>query len=304
MPLADIFLVIANNFQLTEVEAQLPNLTPENILQEPVPKNTAAAIAYGAAVLMSRGFAEETMVVLSADHVITNPQVLWEAVRLGDTFLVTHPDTLLTIGITPRQAETGYGYIEQGKLLAPGIYQVAKFHEKPKQEVAEEYQKSGKHLWNAGIFVWKVKAIVESLQRNSPEHNAIIKTVLAHGDLATAYEQVPSIAVDYAVSEKEKNLAVIPANLEWRDIGHWQSLKAHLQKSNEDTVVVGKHVGVNTKNSLIINNSDRLIATVGLDNIVVVDTGDTLLICDADQAQELRKLIETLRETEILSELL
>lgn len=304
VPLTDIFLVISNSFQLTEVEAQLTNFTRENILQEPSAKNTAAAIAYGAATLARRGFGDETMVVLSADHVIANPDVLWEAVRMGNDFLTTHPATLLTIGIPPRHAETGYGYIERGELLAPGIYRVAKFHEKPAREVAEQYQQSGKHLWNAGIFVWKVKTILESLPRNSPEHNPIIEAVWRHSDLAAAYEQVPNIAIDYAVSEKEKNLAVVPADLEWRDIGHWQSLKTHLQKTREDTVVIGQHVGVNTKNSLIINNSDRLIATVGLDNVVVVDTGDTLLVCDADQAQDLKKLIETLRETETLNELL
>lgn len=299
VPLADVFLVIANVFQLTEVQSQLPDFIPANILREPRPKNTTAAIAYGAAVLTARGLAHETMVVLSADHVIANPDVLWEAVRRGEAWLATHPETLLTIGITPHEAETGYGYIELGEALAPGIYRAAAFREKPPREIAEQYLTDGRHLWNAGTFIWKVTAILKGISQASPEHRAIIDAVLNRGDIAAAYEAAPNIAIDYAVLEKNRHLAVIPTALKWRDIGHWRSLKNHLQVSSHDSVVSGRHVGIDTKDCFILGKSGRLIATIGIEGLIIVDTDDALLICRADQAQDVRRIVESLNDENV-----
>lgn len=303
-PVSDIYLVVSNDFQVSEVRAQIPDIPEENILQEPKAKNTAAAICFGAAELAKRGYSDKTMAVLSADQVIKNPEALTDALRQGEKFLARNANYVITIGITPAYAETGYGYIERGQEISPGIHQVAAFHEKPPKDMAEQYSQSGQHLWNAGMFLWKVNNILERLHHHSPAHQQITSAVINNDDIKTAYESVPNIAIDYAVCEKEKNLAVIPVNLEWRDIGHWRALKEHLQDGAEENIVIGQHAGINTKNCLIINKSDRLIATVGIDGFVIVDTGDALLICPEDQAQELRQLIDHLKENDELNDLI
>ena len=303
-PVSDIYLIVSNDFQVSEVHAQLPNIPEENILQEPMAKNTAAAICYGAATLAARGHSRETMAVLSADHIIKNPEALLTALREAEQFIQSNNNRLVIIGIAPTYAETGYGYIERGEEIVPNVHNVTAFHEKPSKEIAEQYIQGGQHLWNAGIFIWNVSNILERLHLHSPLHKSITDAVLNNDDMTAAYDAVPNIAIDRAVVEKDKNLVVIPIDLGWRDIGHWRALKEHLQEGSRDNIIIGPHAGVNTKNCLIINKGDRLIATVGLEGFVVVDTGDVLLVCPEDQAQELRPLIDDLKNGKSFKHLL
>lgn len=293
--LDEIFLVLSNEFQVSAVADQLPEIPAENIWREPESKNTAAAIALGAAQLQARGFGDETMVVLSADHVIQNAEVLLGGLTQADAFLAQDANRLITFGLHPTDAETGYGYIQRGDELAPGIFAVTAFHEKPNRVQAEQYVQNERYLWNSGIFAWKVGTILERLRRYSPDHQTIIEAVRNGRDIAAAYASVPNISIDYGVAEKDATLVVIPLALEWRDIGHWGSLKTHLQGGGTHNVVVGgKHVSIDSSDCLIISKTDRTIATVGLKGIVVIDLPDAILICREDQAQDVKKIMEQL----------
>ncbi|PJE76328.1 mannose-1-phosphate guanylyltransferase/mannose-6-phosphate isomerase [Candidatus Uhrbacteria bacterium CG10_big_fil_rev_8_21_14_0_10_48_11] len=298
-PPEKIFIVVSNEFQLSEVRQQLPMLIPEQVLREPAPKNTAAAIAFGAATIRGQQPDQnEAIAVLAADHLIGNPELLAETLSLGELFLETHPDYLLTIGITPTYPETGYGYIEQADELAQHIFAVRAFKEKPDAKTAATYLKRGDYHWNGSIFLWKADAILRRLEAAHPAYAAIIKAIIEGDNPDTAYLDAPVLSIDYAVLEQEKLLAVIPTALDWIDIGHWQAVRDSQQKQKGDNVVTGKHVGVNTTNSLIMNTTGRLIATAGLDDLIIVDTPDALLICRADQAQEVKKIVALIEEEE------
>ncbi|MFA5954825.1 MAG: sugar phosphate nucleotidyltransferase [Patescibacteria group bacterium] len=287
----DIYIVVSDNFQLSEVKKQLPHIPGQNIVQEPGAKNTAAAICYGAAILAKKGFSEETMLVLAADHVIKNNEKLIVAAKLGEEFLTHNPQKLITFGIKPTYPETGYGYIKRGAEISSGVYSVQSYKEKPDKIAAETYTKNDTYLWNGGIFMWKIKTLLNHFEKYSPEHTVIMTAVQNDEDINTAYSKIPSIAFDYAISEKDPDLVVIPIDLEWTDIGHWKTVKDILQKNPGENVTEGRHIQFDTSNCLIVNRSDRIIATIGLDNLIIVDLPDALLICPADRAQDVRKIV-------------
>ena len=290
---ADIFVVVSDHFQLAAVQQQLPQIPPANIIREPIGKNTLAAITCGIAELVRRGFAEETAVILYADHAISNPELMYEAFRRGANFLKKYPDHLLILGVRPTYPEPGYGYIECGQEIVPGVNEVYAFREKPNQDTATEFIKGGRHLWNAGLFQWRVDTFADRLRSLSPEHAPILDAT-DEIELKQAYESAPPVAIDYIIFEKDDRLATLPVALEWRDIGHWAAVKKHLQLKSGDNVIRGDHLGIDTKDCLIINQSQRPIVTIGLTGYVVIDTGDALLICPTDRAQDVRKATDLL----------
>lgn len=291
---ADILLVLSNDFQRQTVREQLPQLLPENILVEPEGKNTTAAIALGAATLAARNRSQDILAVLSADHVIEDPETFRAILTRGEQFLQRHPERLLTIGVTPTYAETGYGYIEQGEEITDDIRAVAAYREKPAQGLAEAYLQNKKYLWNTGIFMWRVSTILERIGRYSPPHQAIIEAVEQHRNLAAAYARVPNLAIDYAVSERDPKLAVLPTDMSWCDIGHWRALKTHIKKN--PTARTKNHIAIDSDDCLVISTTDRTIATIGLKNFVIIDTPDALLVCAEDQAQRVREITEELKK--------
>lgn len=302
---SDVTLVVSSDFQLEEVLRQLPALSADNVLREPLACNTTGAIAFAAATLAAHGAAKETMVVLLADHIITNPELLYETLRRGETFLNLNPDRLLTIGIVPTEPEIGYGYIERGKELAPDVYAVKSFREKPPRDIAEQLVASGQYLWNSGMILCRVQTIIDMLRTFAPAHGAIADAVLTHGDVPAAYAVAPNVSFDYSVLERTADrLVVLPAALHWRDVGHWLALKQHLEGSASNNKMAGQHVGVDTTRCLIVNQTNKIIATVGLDNLVIIDTPDALLICPADRAQDVRRVIAELEANDELKKFL
>lgn len=304
-PLADpedIFLVLSNDFQLQAVNEQLPELLPKNILVEPEGKNTTAAVAFGAATLAARGRDQEIMTVLSADHVIDDSQNLLAALRLGEQFLTTHPERLLTIGVTPTYPETGYGYIERGEVIEPSVFAVRSYREKPARDLATQYVEDGQHLWNTGMFMWRVATILERISRYSPKHQPIISAVLRNNDLLAAYHEVPNVAIDYSVSERDPELAVIETTMTWRDIGHWQAFKAYAQQDSK--LQSTSHVTIDSENCLVRSTTNRIVATIGLKNFVIIDTPDAILICHENDAQRVRDVTDQLKKNATLASLL
>lgn len=294
----NIYLVVSDNFQVAAIQEQIPDLPQANILREPEARNTAAAIAYGLASLEKQTDGDDVVAVLSADHVIANPEVLQLALKSGETFLENNPDYLIAIGIKPTYPETGYGYIELGHEISSGVFEASSFKEKPTLETAKSYLSNNKYLWNAGIFLWPIKAMIASIIKHSPAHAKIIEAVRQNKNIDDVYSQVPNTSIDYAVIEKEKNLAVMPLKLSWIDIGHWRAVKDYLQKDIQSNVVEGHHIAIDTKNCLIVGRSNRVIATVGIDDLIIVDTDDALLICRGDRAQDVKQISEMLEEAD------
>jgi mannose-1-phosphate guanylyltransferase/mannose-6-phosphate isomerase len=269
-----------------------------SVFDEPVGRNTAPAISVAAHRLLAVD-RDAVMAVLPADHVIAKPDVFLSAL---DAALDAAGDGLLvTIGIVPRRAETGYGYIQRGPAL-PGdrAHWVERFVEKPDRATAERYVADGNYLWNAGMFVWRADAILEELRRHAPGvavAGAAIAQAIADGAdearLRALYDAAESVSIDYAVMERSTRAAVVPAEFGWSDVGSWAALDEVGAKDERGNVISGRVVDVDSRRS-IVYAQDRLVATIGLNDVIVVDTPDATLVCAKDRAQDVRKVVDAL----------
>ena len=302
-PLVDIKDVyIATNANYKElVKQQLPGLPEENILCEPIGRNTAPCIGLGAVHVASK-YDDAVMIVLPSDHLIKHNDIF------KDTFvnacdIAEKGENLVTVGITPNYPETGYGYIKYNKDNKEGeSFSVEKFVEKPDLDTAKAYLADGSYLWNSGMFVWKVSTILDCFKSFMPStYDGLMKIKASVGTdkeeevLNTEFMNLEAESVDYAIMEKAENIYIIPGNFGWDDIGSWLAV-GRIKKTDEDNNVVnGNVVTVNTKNC-VIEGGEKLIATVGLRDIVVVDTKDATLISTKENAGEIKKVLAKLRE--------
>ena len=244
------------------------------------------------------------MIILPSDHLIKFNEIFIDTLKTA-LDVVEKDDNLATIGITPNYPETGYGYInfkkgEKFKNKA-NVYEVLSFVEKPNLEKAKEYLASGKYLWNSGMFVWKTSTILKNFKEYLPEiHDGLqkigesINTEKYENTLKEVFSNLPSESIDYGIMEKASNIYVIPGNFGWDDVGSWLSLE-RINKTNQDgNVIKGNVISIKTKNS-IIQGGDKLIATIGLEDLVIVDTDDVTLICHKNNTQEVKEIISNLR---------
>lgn len=296
----DIYISTNRDYRKIVME-QLPDLPEENILCEPVGRNTAPCIGLGAAHI-SRKYDDAVMIVLPSDHQIKMPDVFRDTLQSASE-VAEAGNNLVTIGITPNYPETGYGYIKYIPDEKLGdSNRVDRFVEKPDLETAKKYLSSGEYLWNAGQFIWKVSTILNELQKYLPDTYArlmkirdAIGTESYEDVLNSEFTEMESVSVDYGILEKAESIYVIPGNFGWDDVGSWLAVD-RLQKSNEDNnVISGDVVTVNTHNC-IIQGENKLIAAVGLDNIVVVDTPDAILIAEKEHAGEIKTVMARLEE--------
>lgn len=298
----DIF-VVTNEAYVPLVTEQLPMLPQENILPEPFARNTAPCIGLAAAVI-GKKYDDAVMLVLPSDHLIKYNEMFLDALSHAADMAQTG-DSLVTIGIMPTYPETGYGYISFARdgedARRCGAYRVQRFVEKPDLATAKEYLTSGQYLWNSGMFVWKLSSITAQIERLLPEVAAALPAIReAYGTpsfgavLRERYAGFPSVSVDYGIMEKAENIFTIPGNFGWDDVGSWLALE-RINRSNEfGNVISGDVITIDTTDSIIMGGK-RLIAAVGLDNLVVVDTGDAVLICGKDDTQKVKKVIENLK---------
>lgn len=298
--LEDVYIATNEMYRELVLE-QLPGLPKENVLCEPVGRNTAPCIGLGA-MHISHKYEDAVMIVLPSDHLIKVNEIFI------DTFtkaceVAESGCNLVTVGITPNYPETGYGYIKYNKDSKSGeAYSVDRFVEKPDLEKATEYLNSGDYLWNSGMFVWKVSTIVENIRKHMPEMyqglqtiGAAIGTAKENEILVSEFPKLPSDSVDYGIMEKADNIFILPGNFGWDDVGSWLAVE-RIRKNNEDgNVVMGNVVTVNTTNCTI-EAKDKLIATVGLKDIVIVDTDDVTLVCDKVHAGEIKQVLGKLRD--------
>lgn len=290
---ADIF--VATNQQYGElVKKQLPQLKKENLIIEPAFRDTAPCIAFAAHTLAARGFSDEVMSVIYADHLIHKPEELEKALMLAQAH-IKGGASLCLIAVRAKYPNTNLGYIAIGQQLEENedglsVHELERFVEKPDYETARQFLNSYKYLWNTGLYLWKVSAILDEFKTHAPQ---IYKAT----QRAETYEKSPKISIDYAIMEKisPSKVHVIPADLGWNDIGNWAALHEELTKTDNENVGSGPHLAVDTQGSVILSNSGKLVVTYGLKNIIVVDTPEALLVMPKDKAGEVKKITEALR---------
>ncbi|QEH66983.1 mannose-1-phosphate guanylyltransferase [Cellulosilyticum sp. ST5] len=296
----DVF-VVTNKDYASLVKEQLTGLPQENILLEPAARNTAPCVGL-AATYIRKKYKDAIMLVLPSDHLIKFNGIFINTLR--DAIQVaTEGQNMVTIGITPNYPETGYGYINFGeeKEGASNVYKVERFVEKPNLQLAKEYLDSGKYLWNSGMFVWKASTILMQFEKCLPDmYKGLIKIEETIGTnqeeeiLTQEFINFKSESIDYGIMEKAKDIYTIPGGFGWDDVGSWLALE-RFNRSNEDgNVVSGNVISINTKNA-IVQGSDKLIATIGVENLIIVDTEDAMLICAKDSTQDVKKVIENLK---------
>lgn len=300
MELERIFIV-TNEMYADSIKKLIPEKMPEeNIIQEPASRNTAACIAYAAIELLEK-YGNGIMCVFPSDHYIENTEA-FSKVLLQAALVAEEKDSLVTIGIEPEYPATGYGYIRYDKTETTKEKDVIKFVEKPQYEEAEEYIKSKEYVWNSGIYVWKISKILQEIMLYMPELYECIKKIKPYirnkrknEFIKSIYQNMPNISIDYGVMEHSKNVKVIPSSFGWNDIGSWESLKVIYPEDSEGNVAVGDNVQIDTRNSIIYSEG-RMIATLGVEDMIIVETQDAILVCHKDRAQEIRKITEELKK--------
>ncbi len=271
-----------------------------SIILEPAPKNTAPAIALAAIHAMNSD-ENPILLVLPADHIVADAEAFKKAVM--DALPAAEGGKLVTFGVVPRHPETGYGYIKRGKEQGPDIFEVASFTEKPGEERAKEYINNGEYYWNSGMFLFKAKTYLEELQRHAPKvyeacSGAMKKT---EKDLdfirieTKAFELSPSISIDYAVMERTNLASVVPLDAGWSDIGSWTALWEVCEKDTENNSILGDVKAMTTENCLI-RAENKLVATIGVKDLVVVETKDAVLVAHRDHVQKVKDLVEDIRQ--------
>ena len=286
-------VIVVTGEHLAEGTSQaVPGVPKAQILKEPAPRNTAPCIAWANAVV-NKLDPEAVVAVLPSDHFIGDEpafrKVLEQAIDSARGGRVT------TIGIVPTRPETGYGYIELGDDLGNGVRKVARFVEKPNRETAEKFLAGKRHLWNAGMFFFRVKDMTDLVAKHLPELAVGITKIDADAStLASVFPTLPSVSIDVGVMEKAEGLAVVPGDFGWNDIGSWESAWELGAKDANGNAVEASTVVVDAKNNLV--RSKKAVAIVGVNDLVVVDTDDALLVMPRDRAQDVRLVIEELKK--------
>jgi len=304
----DRMYVVTVAEQADSLREQSPEIPAENFLIEPAPRGTASVVGLAAQVLRERD-PEAVMAVLPADHFIRNRDLFHLLIRVAVD--VAEKGYLVTLGITPTYAAIGYGYIQRGEAISERVvypvYHVSNFKEKPNEAQAREMLSAGDHSWNSGMFVWRADSILAEIGRQLPRLKSTLEEIESASTSARREEilqrvwlDLDTVTIDYGVMENADKVAVLPAGgLEWSDVGSWDSLfDMLLPDENGNIVFAGNHIGEDTHRSLVYgNNGERLIVTIGVDDLIVVDTGDVLLVCHKDHAQKVRNVVNGLKKT-------
>ncbi len=295
----DIYIATNKDYRKL-VQAQLPEIPEENILCEPAGRNTAPCIGLGA-VHMAKKYEDAVMLVLPSDHLIKFTKMFLTTLR--DACQVAESgENLVTLGITPDYPETGYGYIKFDPQITEGrAYGVERFVEKPSLETAKEYLATEEYLWNSGMFVWRVSTILKNMEAYLPDiYTRLIKikdSIGTNGEeyvLEHEFLEMESQSIDYGIMEKASNIYIIPGTFGWDDVGSWLAIERIKRTNESGNVVNGNVITVNT-HKCIIQGETKLIAAVGLEDLIVVDTEDATLICAKDNAGDIKKVLENLK---------
>ena len=300
---AERILIVTNKKYKKITQNHLPELPEENILCEPSRNNTGPCVAYTALRLQALN-PDAIFVTAPSDHVILKEQAFLDRIKEAFSF-VEQNDAIVTLGIQPTRPDTGYGYIQMKEANNnDGPKSVSSFREKPNLETAKEYVADGGYLWNAGIFIWKAKELLASFDKNEPEITKVLSediTKYNTGEeqsyIDRVYPNTPSISVDYAILERADNVYTIPADIGWSDLGTWNSLHAYLDKDDNDTVTLGAKTHlIDTSNSIVRTDSDKVVVIKGLDNYIIVDEPGALLIYPKSDEQEIKEVVKNIQD--------
>ncbi len=302
----DRLWVITAGTHVPEVARQLPVLPADRIVGEPCGRDTAACIALGAA-LIARQDPDAVMLVMPADHVIEPVQEFRRAAHVAEQMAAEHPTSFITFGIPPTFPATGYGYIHRGPQIASrqgiGVFGVQAFREKPAADLAEQFLAAGDYYWNSGIFVWKTATILAALEQRQPRLHAAVQRVAAawptgerDAVLRREYEGLDRLSIDYAVMEGAPDVLVIQAPFRWDDVGSWLALERMHPQDADSNTVLARHCGLKTRDCLIVGDAGHLIATVGVDNLLIVQDGDVTLVADRRDEGTVKQLVELLKK--------
>ncbi|MGD8372076.1 MAG: mannose-1-phosphate guanylyltransferase [Syntrophobacterales bacterium] len=297
-------IVVAGKNHGEEVRNQLTELPDENIILEPVGRNTAACIGLAALVVQHRQ-PSAVMVVLPADHLINDENLFLTTVRAAATMARKKP-ALVTLGIRPTAPETGYGYIEAGEHVATvqnhAFHQVSSFHEKPDLQRAEQYLATGNFYWNSGMFVWQAKVVLEAIQQYLPglhadleKLNSFLGTDELEAGIARVYPDLESISIDYGVMEKAADVLVVPADFGWNDLGSWASMAEIWPKDDQQNAYQGEYMALESHRNVVYSRQ-RLCVLLGIEDLIVVDTEDVLLVCPVNKAQHLGQILDLMKQ--------
>ncbi|HEY0298876.1 MAG TPA: mannose-1-phosphate guanylyltransferase [Arachidicoccus sp.] len=294
--------VLTNKIYEELVVDHLPDALKDNILTEPSRNNTAPCIAYAAFKLYEKN-PDAIMLVLPSDQLILKEDIYYQKIKTAIDFAACN-NALLTLGIQPTRPDTGYGYIhfehENGD-----VKKVLSFKEKPNLEIAQQYLDSGNYLWNAGIFIWKAKNVIDAFEKYSPELYSIFESGMGYYNtekedefIREQYPKSPSISIDYAIMEKADNVYTVPADMGWSDLGTWASLWSVKDKDENENVVLAQEniLLSNTKNSIISAHKEKLVVIDGLEDFIVVDKQDVLLIYPKTKEQQIKDVMKQLEE--------
>jgi mannose-1-phosphate guanylyltransferase len=297
-------LVVAGEAHGEELHAQLAGLPAENILLEPVGRNTAACIGL-AALLVQHRDPSAVMVVLPADHLIADENLFVSALRAAVAMARKQP-ALVTLGIRPASPETGYGYIEAGdqvdKVHEHKFYKVTSFHEKPDVDRAKDYLEKGNFFWNSGMFVWQAEAILAEMKKHLPSLYTDLQRLKPFLDkegldqeINNTYANLESISIDYGVMEKANNVLMVPADFGWNDLGSWASMTQVWPKDDQSNAQQGEIVAMESRGNVVFCQG-KLCVLLGVDDLIVVDTEDALLVCHMNRAQDIGKVLDLMKQ--------
>lgn len=278
------------------VRKELGVIPQDNLIVEPALRDTTAAVGLET-ITIARNDPTAIIASLGSDHVIKDTKEFHRTMRLAEKTVTDHPDSILCLGITPDRPDTGYGYIELGKQLDDSVYAVSSFKEKPDHAAAEGFVAAGNYLWNANMFVWRADTLLALYKHLLPTMYAQLMEIQKKPDqLTTLYPTMDRIAIDYAVIEKANNIVALKCSFGWNDIGDWARLKDELAHEEAENISFGDHYDIGSKNTIVFSESKRFIATIGLRNLVIVDTPDALLVCDKFHSQDVKEIVALLKE--------
>jgi mannose-1-phosphate guanylyltransferase len=304
----DRFIVVTNELYKDEVHEQLPEVPMDNIIAEPAKKDTALAMLVGALYAKSKD-PEAVVVNAASDHTVTNEKEYVKVMKAASEIAMKGTQ-LVTVGITPSFPSSAFGYIKIGedlnKVQGLSVFKVSSFTEKPNEATARAFISTGKYFWNANMYVWAVSALQQAFITHMPDMHELTKDLAEmkakdfHASLKSIYSQAEAISIDYAISEKADNLVLIPGDFGWDDVGNWDVVYNLGKKDLAGNVVIGdeeqvKTLTISSQNNLIHTNG-RLVAMVGIDDMIVIDTEEIIMIAPKSRSQDVKKLVERLKE--------
>ena len=294
IPLERIFICTGEKY-VNLVKEQLPDIKESNIIVEPEGRNTAPCIALSA-MIIKRYYNDATMVVLPSDHLINNEEKFRNILLKGNEFLKEEKnhDSILTLGITPNRAETGYGYIKCGEAISEDIVRVDEFVEKPNLDKANEYLKLKNYLWNSGMFIWKTEAILNKIKEFIPyTYEALnnldyVKEEDVQKLINERYKYTDEISIDFAVLEKCKEIYVIPSDIGWDDVGSWEAVERYREKDSNGNISNSNFINIDSKDNMIINNMKKVVM-IGIKDILAIELEDSIFIVKKDHINNIKE---------------